>query len=384
MPGKGIRLNAPQARPVPEREAAGKMQGGSRIVSSSSRRLLFHFAAPKIGLLPCIIANERKSGCLPHDTGWEGVQMTDKAITAAVPASQETVSDTLWQRWLSFLDVRPGTIATYTRAMHSFFGWLSAQGIQQPLRADIIAYRDSLRARLKAATVQTYMAAVRLFFRWTAQENLYPNVADHVKGAKLLPGYRKDCLTGSQVRAILEEMDRSTIIGLRDYAIMTLMVTTGLRTVSVVKADIDDIRNAGGCTVLYYQGKGRDDKNEYVKVADPVERAIREYLKRRGCSRPDAPLFASAARQNAGGRLSTRSVSGIAKRTMQAAGYDSPRLTAHSLRHTAATLNLLGGGTLEETQQLLGHESISTTMLYSHALKRAENDSENRIAAAIF
>ena len=62
----------------------------------------------------------------------------------------------------------------------------------------------------------------------------------------------------------------------------------------------------------------------------------------------------------------------------------SDRLTAHSLRHTAATLNLLNGGTVEETKQLLGHANINTTLIYSHALERAKNDSENRIAKAIF
>ena len=66
------------------------------------------------------------------------------------------------------------------------------------------------------------------------------------------------------------------------------------------------------------------------------------------------------------------------------AGLESDRLTAHSLRHTAATLNLLNGGTVEETQQLLDHKNINTTLIYSHALERAKNNSEQRIAKAIF
>ena len=77
-------------------------------------------------------------------------------------------------------------------------------------------------------------------------------------------------------------------------------------------------------------------------------------------------------------------ISLIIKKRLKAAGYDSDRLTAHSLRHTAATLNLLNGASLEETQQLLRHTSINTTMIYVHALERAENNSEARIAAAIF
>ena len=82
--------------------------------------------------------------------------------------------------------------------------------------------------------------------------------------------------------------------------------------------------------------------------------------------------------------MTTRSISRVAKENLVAAGLESDRLTAHSLRHTAATLNLLNGGTVEETQQLLGHANIKTTLIYSHALERAKNESENRIAAAIF
>lgn len=66
-----------------------------------------------------------------------------------------------------------------------------------------------------------------------------------------------------------------------------------------------------------------------------------------------------------------------------AAGLRSSRLTGHSLRHTAATLNLLYGGSVEETMQLLGHSNVNTTLIYSHALERAANNSEERIAKAI-
>lgn len=82
--------------------------------------------------------------------------------------------------------------------------------------------------------------------------------------------------------------------------------------------------------------------------------------------------------------MTTRSISRIAKTRLVSAGLESSRLTGHSLRHTAATLNLLAGGTVEETQQLLGHANINTTLIYSHALERAKNNSEDRIAKAIF
>jgi len=262
--------------------------------------------------------------------------------------------------------------------------YLSENGIRQPQREDIVAYRDFLKKDHKPTTVQSYLAAVKLFFQWTEREGLYPNVADRVKGAKLDTEHKKDYLTTKQVARLLGAIDRSTLKGLRDYAMLSLMVTTGLRTISVIRADIGDIRTAGDAVALFYQGKGHEEKADYVKLAEPVEEAIRAYLKARGGADPKAPLFSSIANRNNGERMTTRSVSRVTKERLIAVGLESDRLTAHSLRHTAATLNLLNGGTVEETRQLLGHTNINTTLIYSHALERAKNNSEERIAKAIF
>ena len=191
-------------------------------------------------------------------------------------------------------------------------------------------------------------------------------------------------MTTKQVARLLGAIDRSTLKGLRDYAMLSVMVTTGLREISIVRADIGDIRAAGDAVALYYQGKGHEEKADYVKLAEPVEEAVRAYLKARGETDPQAPLFSSIANRNSGERMTTRSVSRVAKERLIAVGLESDRLTGHSLRHTAATLNLLNGGTVEETQQLLGHRNINTTLIYSHALERAKNNSEERIARAIF
>ncbi|MBQ7606780.1 MAG: tyrosine-type recombinase/integrase [Desulfovibrionaceae bacterium] len=71
------------------------------------------------------------------------------------------------------------------------------------------------------------------------------------------------------------------------------------------------------------------------------------------------------------------------KESLIRVGLDSERLTGHSLRHTAATLNLLNGGTVEETQQLLGHRNVKTTLIYLCGLERMKNCSEERIAEVI-
>ena len=298
--------------------------------------------------------------------------------------TRQTVSADLFKRWIAYIDASPKTVATYTRAIKRFFLYLQAAGISQPTRETVVQYREYLKQDHKPTTVQSYLTAVKLFFQWTDQEGLYPDIANHVKGAKLDAGHKRDYLTSKQAARLLEGVDRSSLRGLRDYAILSLMVTTGLRTVSVVRADIQDIRTVGDDVALFYQGKGHEEKATFVKLAPPVEEAIRAYLKARGPADGAAPLFASIAHRNSGKRMTTRSISRLAKEHLVSVGLNSDRLTAHSLRHTAATLNLLNGGTIEETKQLLDHSSIDTTLIYSHALERARNNSETRIAKAVF
>ena len=290
----------------------------------------------------------------------------------------------LFRRWITFVDASPKTIETYSKNIKRFMIYLANTGIAQPQREDVIAYRDYLKSDHKPATVQGYMAAVKLFFKWTEQEGLYPDVAKRVKGAKLDREHKRDYLTAKQVTKLLDSIDRTTIKGLRDYAVLAVMVTTGLRETSIVNADIGDIRTVGDNVALIYKGKGHEEKAIYVKLSEPVEDAVRAYLKARGETDPAAPLFGSIANRNSGGRLTTRSVSRIAKTRLIDVDLESDRLTGHSLRHTAATLNLLNGGTVEETQQLLDHANINTTLIYSHALERATNQSEERISKAIF
>lgn len=301
----------------------------------------------------------------------------------AIEESKQLTVD-LVTRWKCFIDASPKTVRTYTTAVKQFFEYIQARQIRRPQREDIIEYREFLKIDHKPTTVQTYIESLKIFFQWTELERIYPNIAQHVKGAKIDNEHKKDYLTSKQVKTLLRSIDRTTVKGKRDYALLSLMVTTGLRTISIVRADVGDLRTAGDNAALYYQGKGHEEKSTYVKLDENVEAAIRDYLKARGPAAAEEPLFASTSNNNTGGRMTTRSISRDVKEHLAAIGLNSDRLTAHSLRHTAATLNLLNGGTVVETQQLLGHRNINTTLIYSHALERANNNSEIRIARAIF
>lgn len=154
------------------------------------------------------------------------------------------------ERFLLEIDVAPTSKATYRKALRQFFVWYEARGGGDLSRADILAYKQEQMERIQATTVASYLAALRAFFKWLESEKLYPNVAAGVKGTKLARGHRKDALTPSQVGRVLEMLKGNTLLAKRNYALFNLLVRTGLRTIEVERANIEDMRNKGTATVV--------------------------------------------------------------------------------------------------------------------------------------
>lgn len=296
----------------------------------------------------------------------------------------QALTEDIFTRFTAYIDASEKTVQTYTRAIRQYVKWASYNGISQPTREDILRYKDELKENHKPTTVQNYITALKLFFQWTEQEQIYPNIAKHIKGAKLDRNPKKDYLTSRQVKKVMETAKEESLQGLRDYAILALLFTGGLRTIEISRANIEDLRTAGDNTVLYIQGKGREEKTEYVKIMPKVEDAIRAYLAARKPAATTEALFTSTSNNSKGKRISTRTVSEIVKQALIKAGFNSDKLTAHSTRHTAVTLALLGGEKLEEVQQFARHKNIATTLIYAHNLDQAKNQCSNTIAKAIF
>jgi integrase/recombinase XerC len=294
--------------------------------------------------------------------------------------AQAGINENMLADFVKYLETTRGSAYTYARALRQFFAWIKGAGIIEPTREDLKNYRDYIAETHQATTTASYINALKQFYKWLDYKGFCKDITNHLKGAKVGHEHRKDALTIDQARELLAGIDQGSLEGKRDYAITFLCLSCGLRTIEVVRANVEDMHYIAGDMALAVQGKGRQDKADYVKVPYQVEKAIRVYLASRGSVSQDAPLFASSSDRNKGARLTTRTVSGIIKGELRGCAFDSPRLTAHSLRHTTATLNLLNGGTLEETQQLLRHTNINTTMIYNHALERAKNHSEKRVA----
>jgi len=291
----------------------------------------------------------------------------------------EVQAQTLIASYLAQLDARPKTKDTYRKAINRFFAWLIERGNGGLSRADILFYKQYLLKQYSPATVSAYLTALRSFFKYLESEGLCNNIAADVKGAEKARGYKKDILTKEQAGAVLAAVDRTTPEGLRDYAIINLLMRTGLRTIELERANYEDMRQEAGQPLLYVQGKGRSDKDEFILLTPATLDPIREYINATGGRKDKEPIFQSMSNRSTGGRLTTRSISRIVKEAMKAAGIDSDRLTAHSLRHGAITYALMSGATLQEAQQLARHGNINTTLIYAHNLQRISSAPERRI-----
>ena len=297
----------------------------------------------------------------------------------------ENVNIQLVDRFTEFLDVSEITVKAYRSGIKQFMMYLNMQNVAMPTRESVVMFKKALVAEgRKPSTVALYLAAIRRFSAWLESEGLCADFAQGVKSPRMDKSHKRDALTGTQIKACVQGINRTSLQGKRDYAAFLLMATCGLRTIEVSRANVGDLQDVEGQAVLFVHGKGRSDKSDFVKLSAPVLQALREYISDRGQVQEDAPLFASCSRRNRGQRLTTRTVSTIAKQAMIHAGYNSRRLTAHSLRHSAATLAIDAGMPLQEVCEFMRHSDISVTMVYVHTRARLKSQCEDAVTASIF
>ena len=156
----------------------------------------------------------------------------------------------------------------------------------------------------------------------------------------------------------------------RDYCIVTIFLNCGLRISELAGLDLTDLR-ADSIRVL-----GKGNKERIVYINDACAEAINDYLTiRKGIVALDKrALFLSSRRT----RISTSTIHSLVKKHLLAAGLDSSKYSSHKLRHTAATLMLKSGVDIRTLQELLGHEHLNTTQIYTHIESSSLRDAANR------
>ena len=276
-------------------------------------------------------------------------------------------------------DVKQSSKRLYKRTLKQYFNYLERTSLQLDniTRANILNYKESLLdSGMSSLTVGSYLTVVRKFYEWTEANKIYPNVAKGIKTPTRKQQFKKQPLQALQARELLKHLKTTNK---RDFAIVNLLLRTGLRTIEVVRANIEDITFKGDKRVLLVHGKGRDEKDAFVILTDKAYKPIESYLEERGRTNIKEPLFTSTSNNNKGGRLSTRTISYIAKEALKSIGLDNKSFTAHSLRHTTAVNILRAGGSLEMAQFTLRHTNPATTQIYTSTLneeRRLQNSGE--------
>ncbi|MDE6835289.1 MAG: site-specific integrase [Ruminococcus sp.] len=344
------------------------------------------------------------------------MQLQTTGAYTAIP--EQDLQPQLFQKFVSWIDRSPNTTRAYIINLRQFAVWLAYSSITRPVREDIISYRDYLcnehdaiqldgdslngwkyrtdkvgnriKVQCKPNTIAQYLRSVCQFFRWTASNGLYPDISANIHAPKVRHDiHRKDALTVAEVQTIEKSItvktserlmraetakkdtsgriQRATEQGKRLYAMYLLAVNAGLRTIEIARANIKDIEVKGGNAWLYVWGKGHTEPDAKKPLAPEVKEAIDEYLKSR-TDKPtgNSPLFVATGNRSGGKRLATTTISTMLKRAMQESGFDSERLTAHSLRHTAGTNVQELTSNIYLTQQYMRHSNPATTEIYLH------------------
>ena len=283
------------------------------------------------------------------------------------------------EAFLSECDIRANSKNVYRRGLLNFFRWVkqTERVISELTRADILAFKETLLQTHSNLTIAGYMVALRRFYEWTEGCKLYPNIARGIKSPKRKNAYLKEHLRENQIHELLNYFEGNT----RDYAIVNLLLRTGLRCIEVTRLNIEDICYKGGQRILRVWGKGRDERDNFVVLTDKAYAPIKAYLETRGSTTLKEPLFVSTSNRNQNGRLTTRTISKICKEGFRAIGIDAHEYTAHSLRHTTAVM-LLKNGSLADVQSVLRHASPVTSQIYTKSVEvelRLANPSEMKL-----
>lgn len=277
------------------------------------------------------------------------------------------------------------TVEAYRTDLTELFSDLAGHGVTRLADVGLADLRGWLARQRSAgmapATLQRHWASVRVFFRWTRDEGLTAIDPAAVLRSAKVPKRLPRTLGIDQARRILDDAVAAartdeTPKGARDAAILEVLYGSGIRVAELCGLDLGAVDRARG--TLRVLGKG--DKERTVPLGDPGMRALDAWLARRGewMSEASGDAVFLGAR---GGRIDPRVVRRVVHQHLRTDG-EAPDLGPHGLRHAMATHLLEGGADLRTVQEILGHESLATTQIYTHVsterLRRAFDQAHPR------
>jgi len=284
-------------------------------------------------------------------------------------------------QWMRMRNCSPQTLTVWNHTLRRFIQWCADRDINgvtevthellTAYRRYLFHYRNSRSGNpLKFATQASYLMSIKRWFLWMFNENYVPenpaNKLELPKEEKRLPA---GSLTIDEVESVLNAVDVTTGLGVRNRAIMEMFYSTGIRCGELTDLNVYDMEAERGVLTIR-QGKGRKDR-----VVPIGQRALKWVQKYESDIRPRYALLTNTTvlfLSHRGRPFRPTNLSLLVKGYLNAAGIEK-RGSCHLFRHTAATLMMENGADLRSLQEFLGHERVNTTQIYTHvSIKRLQ------------
>ncbi len=278
----------------------------------------------------------------------------------------------IFNKYINYLEAErnasPYTVRNYTTDLLDFFQFLRAKGVSSLKEVDRHILRDYLshlrEQGFVKASIARKLSAIRSFYRYLLREEMVPASPVATTSSPKLDRRLPLFLTIDEMERLLEAPDLSSPQGQRDRALIELLYASGIRLSELAQLNLEQVNL--DTNEIRVWGKG--SKERVVLMGEPAAKALSAYLSL------GRPKLLGKKRSSAfflnryGERLVQRRVQKILEKYANIAGIDK-RVHPHRLRHTFATHLLDGGADLRVVQELLGHDNLSSTQIYTHVTK---------------
>jgi site-specific recombinase XerD len=308
-------------------------------------------------------------------------------IGALLPALISREGQQTSKRFMEFFTVNirnPNTRLAYAKGVGQFLAWCDErrQGLQDIEPMIVAAYVEQLTRERAPQTVKQHLAAIRMLFDWLViGQVVSSNPASSVRGPRYsIKKGKTPVLSAADARRLLDSIETGHVVGLRDRALIGLMVYSFARVSAVVKMRVGDYYQNGKRYWIRLHEKG--GKFHEVPVHHTAEEYLDAYIEGAGISdQKNKPLFRTArgrSRELTDRALDRFEAYKMIKRRAEKAGM-LQEITCHTFRATGITAYLENGGTIEHAQQIAAHESPRTTKLYDRTSDAISLDEIERI-----
>lgn len=291
----------------------------------------------------------------------------------------ERIKDFLDER-----DISPATRNSYKKILKLWIDYLviSRANLHDTKTATVLDWKQSLSNSGKSIlTISAYLKVIGLFYKWGEENGYHQNITKHLKKYKSYRGHKRKHLENDQVKTLLNSIQKETLTGKRNFAIINLQLRTGLRGIEISRLSIEDLfpKEPTGANIKL-QRKNHTEKDALMGITDKSYNPIKDYLLMRKEYKTNEPLFINHGKHQNENKMTSSAISRMVTNELIKCNLKEPKISMHSLRHTFATTSAKLNVSAYDLQIALGHYSINTTQIYLSSL----NDEKLKRNEAIF